>query len=268
MLTQKLRRLRLARAAEAVEAHHQQALKDKLGYLEFLEHLVDDELNSRDNKGLQKRLRSARFPVVKTLEDFDFAFQPKLDAKLIKSLATCEFVTQHENVLFIGPPGVGKSHLGTSLAVKACMRGYSVLFTTIQHLASRVSASMADLSLERLIAQYVEADLVVLDELGFTPLNKVVADHIFRVVAERYERGSIIITSNKPFEQWGEMFADPILATAVLDRLVHHAHVVPIIGDSYRTREQRAKVDAATEPVEPVKTRSKSAATTRPQPAG
>jgi DNA replication protein DnaC len=148
------------------------------------------------------------------------------------------------------------------------MRGYSVLFTTIQHLASRVSAAMADLSLERLIAQYVEADLVVLDELGFTPLNKVVADHIFRVVAERYERGSIIITSNKPFEQWGEMFADPILATAVLDRLVHHAHVVPIIGDSYRTREQRAKVDAATEPVEPVKTRSKSAATTRPQPAG
>lgn len=104
MLTQKLRRLRLARAADAVEAHHRQALKDKLGYLEFLEHLVDDELNSRDNKGLQKRLRSARFPVVKTLEDFDFTFQPKLDAKLIKSLATCEFVAQHENVLFIGPP--------------------------------------------------------------------------------------------------------------------------------------------------------------------
>src|ERR1700685_3994781 len=209
MLTQKLRRLRLARAADAVESHHQQALKDKLGYLEFLEHLVDDELSSRDNKGLQKRLRSARFPVVKNLEDFDFTFQPQLDAK---------FVTQHENVLFIGPPGVGKSHLGTALAVKACMRGYSVLFTTIQHLASRVSAAMADLSLERLIAQYVEADVVVLDELGFTPLNKVVADHIFRVVAERYERGSIIVTSNKPFEQWGEMFADPILATALARR--------------------------------------------------
>jgi len=268
MLTQKLRRLRLGHAANVVEAHHQQALKDKLGYLEFLEHLVDDELNSRDNKGLQKRLRGARFPVVKTLEDFDFAFQPKLDAKLIKSLANCDFVSQHENVLFIGPPGVGKSHLGTALAVKACMRGYSVLFTTIQHLASRVSAAMADLSLERLIAQYVEADVVVLDELGFTPLNKVVADHIFRVVAERYERGSIIVTSNKPFEHWGEMFADPILATAVLDRLVHHAHVVPIIGDSYRTREQRAKVEAPAQNANSEKNGSKSAPTTRLRRAG
>ena len=151
-------------------------------------------------------------------------------------------MAKHKNVIFVGPPGVGKSHLGTALAVKACMRGYSVLFSTVQHLASRVSAALADLPIDRVIAQFVEADLVMLDELGFTPLNKVVADHIFRIVSERYERGSIIVTSNKPFEQWGEMFADPILATAVLDRLVYHAHIVPIIGDSYRTKEQRAKV--------------------------
>jgi len=242
MIDQKLRRLRLAHAATVFEAHHQQAIKDKAGYLEFLERLVDDELASRDQKGVQKRLRAAHFSVVKTLEEFEFGFQPKLDAMLIKALAACEFVAKHENVIFVGPPGVGKSHLGTALAVKACMRGYSVLFSTVQHLASRVSAALADLSIDRVIAQFVEADLVLLDELGFTPLNKVVADHIFRIVSERYERGSIIVTSNKPFEQWGEMFADPILATAVLDRLVHHAHIVPIIGDSYRTKEQRAKV--------------------------
>ncbi len=121
------------------------------------------------------------------------------------------------------------------------MRGYSVVFATIQHLASRLNAALADLSVEKVVRPLIEADVVMLDELGFTPLNKIVADHIFRIVSERYERGSIIMTSNKSFEAWGEMFADPILATAVLDRLVHHAHIVPIIGESYRTREQRAK---------------------------
>lgn len=238
MLDTKLRKLRLGYAASVLEAHHQGAINAKLGYLEFLERLVDDELSTRENKGLDKRLRAARFPVVKTLEEFDFGFQPSLDAMRIKALASCEFVAKHETVLFVGPPGVGKSHLATALGVKACMRGSSVLFATIQRLASQLSAAMADLSIEKLVEQYVSADLIILDELGFTPLNKVVADHIFRIVSERYERGAIIITSNKPFELWGEMF-DPILATAVLDRLVHHAHIIPITGESYRTRDRR-----------------------------
>lgn len=239
MLSNKLRKLRLGHAASVLEPHHQTAINEKLGYLEFLERLVDDELQTREHKGLDKRIRTARFPVLKTLEEFDFAFQPSLDVKLIKALADCEFVGKHETVLFVGPPGVGKSHLATALGVKACMRGYSVLFTTIQHLASQLSAAIADLSVEKLITQYVEADLIVLDELGFTPLNKVVADHIFRIVSERYERGAIILTSNKPFDLWGEMFADPILATAVLDRLVHHAHIIPITGESYRTKDRK-----------------------------
>jgi DNA replication protein DnaC len=150
------------------------------------------------------------------------------------------------------------------------MRGYSVLFATIQHLASQLSAAMADLSIEKLIDQYVSADLIILDELGFTPLNKVVADHIFRIVSERYERGAIIVTSNKPFELWGEMFADPILATAVLDRLVHHAHIIPIAGESYRTRDRRppaTEPPAAQKPSPRPKNGVKSAPTTR-LPAG
>jgi DNA replication protein DnaC len=242
MLTTKLKRLRLGYAAGVLEAHHQQTLKDKLGYLEFLERLIDDELHSRDDKGMQKRLRAAHFPVVKTLEDFDFGFQPKLDAMLIKSLASCDFVAKHENVLLIGPPGVGKIILGPHLPSKpACAATACSLPPFSKHLASRLSAALADLSVDKVIKPLVDADLVILDELGFTPLGKTFADHIFRVVSERYERGSVIITSNKPFEAWGEMFADPILAAAVLDRLVHHAHIVPIIGNSYRTREQKTK---------------------------
>lgn len=239
MLEAKLRKLRLGHAASVVEAHHQTAINLKLGYLEFLEGLVDDELQTRDKKGMDKRLRAAHFPVIKTIEEFDFDFQPKLDAMQIKALASCDFVEKHETILLVGPPGVGKSHLATALGVKACLRGYDVVFATIQNLASRLSAAMADLSIDRLIDQFVRADLIVLDELGFTPLNRVVADHLFRIVSERYERGSIIITSNKPFDLWGEMFIDPILATAVLDRLVHHAHVIPIAGESYRTRDRR-----------------------------
>ncbi len=239
MLDQKLRKLRLGHAASVLEVHHQTAISQKLGYLEFLEALVDDELSTREHKGVDKRLRAARFPVVKTLEEFDFDFQPSIDAMKIKALASCDFIKKHETVLLIGPPGVGKSHLATALAVKACMRGHVVMFASIQQLASQLNAALADISVERLIEQYIRADLVVLDELGFTPLNKVVADHIFRIVSERYERGSIIVTSNKPFELWAEMFVDPILATAILDRLIHHAHIVPIAGESYRTKDRR-----------------------------
>lgn len=201
-----------------LDVHHRSAINAKLGYLEFLEALVDDELHTRDVKGLEKRLRAARFPVTKTLEEFDFAFQRAVDAMQIKSLSSCDFIAKHETALFIGPPGVGKSHLATAIGVKACLRGYDVIFATVQHLASQLNATLADLSVERFIEQYVGADLVILDELGFTPLNKIVADHIFRIVSKRYERGSIIVTSNKPFELWGKMFANRILATAVLDR--------------------------------------------------
>lgn len=240
-LDTRLRRLRLGYMAQAFEAQNADSIREKHSYLEFLEALVDGELAARESKALMKRVKAARFPVAKRLEEFDFDFQPKLDVKLIKSLASCEFIERHENVIFVGQPGTGKSHLGVALGMKACEADYRVRFTTIQDLAATLRASMADGTTEERIQEFVEPDLVILDELGFTPLDSLLADAFYRIVASRYERASTIVTSNKSFESWAEVFPDAVIASAVLDRLVHHAHLVPIVGESYRMKDVKAR---------------------------
>lgn len=240
-LDTKLRKLRLGAMAGAFDAQNASSIKEKHSYLEFLEALVDGELEARDNKGLAKRVKAARFPGPKTLEDFDFDFQPKLDVKLVKSLASCDFVARHENAILVGQPGTGKTHLAIALGLKACELGYDVRFTTVQDLAAALRGAHADQTVEETIAGYIEPDLVVLDELGFTPLDRLLADAFYRIIASRYERGSLIVTSNKSFESWGEVFPDPVIASAVLDRLVHHAHLVPILGESYRMKELKTR---------------------------
>jgi DNA replication protein DnaC len=240
-LESRLRRLRLGFVAQAVEAQSAESIRHKHSFLEFLEALVDGELTARENKGLMKRIKAARFPVAKTLEEFDFDFQPKLDVKLVKALASCAFVEKHENVALVGQPGTGKSHLALALGMKALLRGFTVRFTTMQDLAAELKASRADDSTEDVIQALVEPDLVILDELGFTRLEPAVADAFFRVVASRYERGSVVVTSNKSFESWAEVFPDAVIASAVLDRLVHHAHLVPIVGESYRMKDLKSR---------------------------
>lgn len=239
-LDTRLRRLRLGYMAEAVEAQNAESMRQKHSYLEFFEALVDGELGARENKGLAKRIKAARFPVPKTLEEFDFDFQPKLDVKLIKDLASCDFVERKENAILVGQPGTGKTHLAIALGMKACEAGYHVRFTTIQDLAATLRAAMADETVEQRIADFVQPDLVILDELGFTPLDRLLADAFYRIIASRYERASVVITSNKSFESWAEVFPDAVIASAVLDRLVHHAHLVPIVGDSYRMKDVKA----------------------------
>lgn len=240
-LETRLRRLRLGYMAQAVEAQNADSIREKHSYLEFLEALVDGELAARESKALMKRIKAARFPVAKRLEEFDFDFQPKLDVKLIKTLAGCEFIERHENVIFVGQPGTGKSHLSVALGMKACEAEYRVRFTTIQDLAATLRASLADGTSEERIQEFVEPDLVILDELGFTPLDPLLADAFYRIVASRYERASTIVTSNKSFESWAEVFPDAVIASAVLDRLVHHAHLVPIVGESYRMKDLKAR---------------------------
>ena len=245
-LEQRLKRLRLGFMAQAFEAQNTESIQQKHSYLEFLEALVEGELTARENKGLMKRIKAASFPVAKTLEEFDFDFQPKLDVKLIKTLATCDFLEKRENVALIGQPGTGKTHLAIALGMKALEKGYHVRFSTIQDLAADLKASMADETTEEVIQEFLDPDLVILDELGFTPLDQLLADAFYRIIASRYERGSVIVTSNKSFESWVEVFPDAVIASAILDRLVHHAHLIPIVGESFRMKDLKTRKKGAT----------------------
>ena len=235
----KLKTLRLSTIAEILDRELQAAAGANLSYLDFLRCLIDQELEERQRKARETRITKSRMPAIKTLESFDFSFQPSLNPQKIWDLATLNFIPHHENVLFLGPPGVGKSHLSLGLGFKACQAGYKVLFTTLTDMAAALHASQADGSFMSALKTFLKPDLLIIDELGYLPVEARVANYLFQVVARRYEQGSIIITSNKSFTDWGEMLGDPVLAGAILDRLLHHATVISINGPSYRLRERQ-----------------------------
>lgn len=241
-ITKQLRNLKLSGVAKTLEVRNEQAIKEKLSYIEFLELLIDDELSNRKENSYRKRTQMARFPAFKTLEEYDFNFQPNINRQEIYNLATCEFIRKKENIVFIGPPGTGKSHLGISLGVKALQQGYKVIFTTVSDMMSTLFESKADNSYPQKLKYYLSPDLLILDELGFRKLNEHIVDQFYEIISQRYEKGSIIITSNKSFDEWGNIFWDSILASAIIDRIVHHCHLILIKGDSYRMREQEEKL--------------------------
>lgn len=241
MIKTRLRDFKLSGIYNSYEERIKYAQDKSLSYEEFLEMLLEDEENNRRDNSFKKRYSKAKFPYSKNIEDFDFSFQPSIDKRTINDICTCQFVKEARNVVFIGPPGVGKSHLSTGIGIKAVAKGYKVLFTQVNEMLQNLYFSKADNSYYAKLNYYLSPDVLVLDELGFKKIPSYSADDFFEVISKRYEKGSVIITTNKGFESWGEIFADPILASAIIDRIVHYSIVININGPSYRTKDIKEK---------------------------
>ena len=240
-----LKQLGLTQLEKVLPTLFETARQEQWTYELFLTLALAAEIEGRDRRAAERRMTAARLPTLKTLEAFEFAFQPSLSERLLWELADLSFVQTATNVIFLGPPGVGKTHLSLALAVKALAAGYSALFTTLTHLAEALdTASYPGLVRQRL-RRYTTPSVLIIDEVGYTRLTPGQAHHFFELVTARYEHGSILLTSNTGFADWGNLLGDEILATALLDRLLHHAEVISINGRSYRMKDRREASVAA-----------------------
>lgn len=235
--------LRLSTVPALYEALADKATKSNLSYEEFLALLLEKEVSNKTNTSVQRRISSAKFPFTKTLEEFDFSFQPSLNEKEIIRLALLEFVEKKENVIFLGAPGVGKSHLAIALGIKACLALLRIHFTTAQALIKDLVLAEKEGALVDKLAYFSRLHLLIIDEVGFMPISNHEANLLFQLIAIRYEKGSIILTSNFNFDDWGRFFPDSVVASAIIDRLVHHAHIFSVSGASYRIKDKLKKND-------------------------
>ena len=234
-----LKRLQLTHLRETLAAVLSEAAKEEWTYLEFLDQILRREVDAKQGKRIRMGMQIAHFPCVRTIEGFDFGLQPTADERLIRELSTGSFIAHGENILIFGPPGVGKSHLAIGLGRKIVEQGHTVRFTTATALLAVLGKAETEGGLSDKLIEFCKPRLLIIDELGYLPFERRAAHLFFQLVNRRYEKGSLLVTTNQRVSEWGIVFGDEVLATAILDRLLHHSHTLLITGESYRLREKR-----------------------------
>jgi DNA replication protein DnaC len=228
--------LSLPEVALSYEKESENAAKAKLSYQEYLYKVLQNQVLVRIDNSINAKIKKAKFPFIKSIEEFDFSFQPQLEERLIRELCNLNFLSEAKNIIFIGPPGVGKTHLSVSIGLKAAQARKRVLFFTAEDLINELISAEMSKRLQEYIESLSRIDLLIIDELGYLEIGKEASSMFFKLISKRYERTSTIVTSNRPFEEWGEIFGDEVVATAILDRLLHHSYPFLIQGKSYRVR--------------------------------
>jgi DNA replication protein DnaC len=242
-LENKLKYLRMSAVLQSLKNHNDTAQEQQLSYLEFFEMLIEDECAKRKANVLRQRLAKSKLNTQKSFEHYDLNFQPELDKKMLSEIRTCRFVDEHKNIILIGKPGTGKTHLANAIGLEAAARGYSVLFTHLHTLLEKLAQGRIDSSHRRTLQQILTPDLLILDEIGFRTLSQQALDDFFEIIRHRYEHKSTIFTSNRNFEDWGAILGDKVMASAIIDRIVHHAHILKFNGDSFRIKDFLAHLD-------------------------